>query len=145
MKTSRPDGKQPHPHRLKLGLKAEVVREVPFEWTVAHYDPRLPAVFSTPAMIAMMETAAALAVQPKLAPGTITVGTRIEVDHLQAVGIGAQVTARARLVKIDGRFLTFDVEARAGQDIIGCGRVFRAIVERNRFDDKASERSTAKE
>ena len=91
-------------------------------------------------MIGMMEVAAARSVLPKLAPGTITVGTRIEVDHLKAVGVGARVTARARLAKIKGRFLTFEVEARAGQEVIGRGRVFRAIVEQKGFHTKARKR-----
>jgi predicted thioesterase len=126
--------------RLRVGLKAQVVKQVPFEWTIAHYDARLPAVFSTPAMIGMMETAAAIAVQPKLAPGTITVGTRIEVDHVKAVGVGARVAARARLTEIRGRFLAFEVEARAGRVVIGRGRVYRAIVEPRGFHDKAAKR-----
>jgi fluoroacetyl-CoA thioesterase len=125
---SRKTSRKPRAARLRPGLRAEVTKRVPFEWTIAHYNKKLPAVFSTPAMIGMMETAAALAVQPRLTPGSITVGTRIEVDHLKAVGVGARVSARARLVKIQGRFLTFEVEARAGHEVIGRGRVFRAIV-----------------
>ena len=120
------------------GLEARVEKDVPHEWTIAHYDPRLPAVLSTPAMIGMMEVAAAKAVQPALPPGAITVGTRIEVDHLKAVPAGTRVSAWARLVEINGRFLAFDVEARSGNDVIGRGRVFRAIVELGRFQDKAA-------
>lgn len=110
---------------------------MPHEWTIAAYDPRLPAVFSTPAMIGMMEVAAAQAVQPTLDAGTMTVGTRIEVDHLKAAPAGTKITATARLVEIDGRFLTFEVEARDGEEVIGKGRVFRAIVDYSRFQEKA--------
>jgi fluoroacetyl-CoA thioesterase len=113
---------EPHARALAPGLEAQYERVVPLEWTIAHYDPALPAVFSTPAMIGMMEMAAAQAVLPALPPGTLTVGTRIEVDHLKAA-----------LVEVNGRFLTFEVEARRGDDLIGRGRVFRAIVEHARF------------
>ncbi len=123
----------------KPGLTASVEKTVPFEWTIAAYDPRLPAVLSTPAMIGMMEVAAAQAVLPELPPGTITVGTRIEVDHLKAVPAGAQVRATARLSENDGRFLTFEVEARSGEQVIGRGRVYRAIVEAASFSSKAAE------
>src|SRR5260370_24171498 len=58
---------------LAPGLEARYERMVPLEWTIAHYDARLPAVFSTPAMIGMMEMAAAQAVQPALPGGSITV------------------------------------------------------------------------
>jgi fluoroacetyl-CoA thioesterase len=124
---------EPHARALAPGLEAQYERVVPLEWTIAHYDLALPAVFSTPAMIGMMEMAAAQAVLPALPPGTLTVGTRIEVDHLKAALSGATVVAKARLVEVNGRFLTFEVEARRGDDLIGRGRVFRAIVEHARF------------
>lgn len=129
---------------LRPGLSKIFTRVVPHEWTIAHYDPALPPVLSTPAMIAMMETAAALAVRPRLPRGAISVGTRIEVDHLKAAPEGAKVRASARLVKIDGRFLVFDVEARSGPLLLGKGRVFRAIVQPNLFLAKAHRRTAHK-
>jgi fluoroacetyl-CoA thioesterase len=125
----------------RLGLESAVEKVIPREWTLAAFDPRLPAVLSTPAMIGMMEVAASQAVQPELPPGAITVGTRIEVDHLKAVPGGTTVRATARLVKHEGRFLVFDVEAQAGQIVLGRGRVFRAIVEPKKFTTQAQERA----
>jgi predicted thioesterase len=92
-------------HRPRLGLEAAIEKIVPREWTLAHFNPQLPAVLSTPAMIGMMEIAAAQAVQAELPPGAITVGTRIEVDHLKAVPEGTFVRATARLVEHKGRFM----------------------------------------
>jgi fluoroacetyl-CoA thioesterase len=127
---------------LQPGLKANFDATVPHEWTIAYYDSDLPPVLSTPAMIGMMETAAALAVRPRLPEGAITVGTRIEVDHLKAAPEGARVRARARLTKIQGRFLVFDVDAVANRHVLGQGRVYRAIVETGRFLAKAKRRTT---
>jgi predicted thioesterase len=110
------------------------------EHTLQTIDPNLPAVFSTPSMIGLMEHASVVAVREQLPPGTISVGTRIEVDHLKAVGPGATVQAWARFVKYQGRFLVFDVEARSGELLIGRGRVFRAIVEPQQHHDKAQAR-----
>lgn len=126
------------PPALAPGLEARVEKVVPREWTLVAYDPDLPAVFSTPAMIGMMETAAALAVLPALPPGKISVGTRIEVDHLKGAPVGATVVATARLIEVNGRHLTFKVEARNGDVVIGQGRVFRAIVDRARFNGIAA-------
>lgn len=128
------------PPEITPGLEATVEKVVPREWTIAHYRGVLPAVLSTPAMIGMMEVAAANAVQDKLPPGAITVGTRIEVDHLKAVPEGATVQASARLDRIDGRFLVFEVEARSGAHMIGRGRVSRAIVHPDAFMGKANSR-----
>jgi fluoroacetyl-CoA thioesterase len=122
----------------RIGLESAVQRVVPHEWTIAAFDPRLPAVLSTPAMIGMMEVAAAQAVQPELPARAITVGTRIEVDHLKAVTEGATVRAAARLVGYQGRFLVFEVEARSGDLVLGRGKVFRAIIEPQAFQARAS-------
>jgi fluoroacetyl-CoA thioesterase len=122
----------------RLGLESAVQRVVPREWTIAAFDPRLPAVLSTPAMIGMMELAAAQAVQPELPAGAITVGTRIEVDHLKAVIEGATVRAAARLVGYQGRYLVFEVEARSGDLVLGRGKVFRAVIEPQTFHARAS-------
>lgn len=121
----------------RIGLESTIKREIPHEWTIAAYDPQLPAVLSTPAMIGMMEIAAAQALVPELPPGAISVGTRIEVDHLKAVPEGATVVAWARLVKHHGRFLVFEVEARSGDYVLGRGKVFRAIVDPDRFNARA--------
>ena len=113
---------------------------MPFEWTIAAYDSRLPAVFSTPSMIGMMEVAAAQAIALHLPEGSISVGTRIEVDHLKAVPQGAIVVAQAKLAGARGRFLVFEAEARAGDIVVGKGKVFRAIVPLTSFQEKASAR-----
>jgi predicted thioesterase len=131
----------PNPQNsLRIGLEGRVERPIPREWTIAVYDPRLPDVLSTPAMIGMMEVAAAQAVQPSLPPNTITVGTRIEVDHLKAVPTGTLVVATARLTQLDGRFLVFDVEAKSRDLVIGRGRVSRTVVEITHFSRAAAAR-----
>jgi fluoroacetyl-CoA thioesterase len=132
---------EPVRERPRIGLESSVEKVIPREWTLSAFDPRLPDVLSTPAMIGMMEVAASQAVQPELPPGAITVGTRIEVDHLKAVPGGTTVRATARLVKHEGRFLVFDVEARSGEHLLGRGRVFRAIVEPKQFTTQAIERA----
>ncbi len=125
---------------LRTGLEACIEQVVPPEWTISTYDSRLPPVLSTPAMNGMMEVAAAKAVQPYLPRGSISVGTRIEVDHLKAVPADATVRTSARLSHQEGRFLVFEVEARSGEHVIGRGRVFRTVVDAGRFHKKAAER-----
>lgn len=127
-------------HRFRLGLEGISERVVQLEHTIQVVNPNLPAVFSTPSMIGLMEHATVQALAPELPPGAISVGTRIEVDHLKAVGVGATVRAWARFVKSEGRFLVFEVEARSGEHLIGRGRVFRAIVHPDEHGAKAQAR-----
>ncbi len=126
--------------RPPLGLEATIERVVLPEHTIQHVNPNLPPVFSTPSMIGLMEHATVQAVLPTLPPGFITVGTRIEVDHLKAVPDGATVHAHAKLVGYKGRFLIFDVEARSGEHVIGRGRVFRAVVDPQTHKTRAQAR-----
>jgi fluoroacetyl-CoA thioesterase len=126
----------------RLGLEAALEKIIPREWTLAHYNPQLPPVLSTPAMIGMMEIAAAQSVQAELPAGAITVGTRIEVDHLKAVPEGTAVRATARLMEHKGRFMIFEVTASAGEHLIGRGRVYRAIVEPAKFHAQAHARKS---
>ena len=97
-------------------------------------------VFATPAMVALMENAAMLAVAGQLAPGTTTVGTRMDVAHLKATPVGDHVTARAELESDDGRKLTFRVEAFDSVGMIGQGVHERYRVDRERFLSKLQKR-----
>lgn len=98
-------------------------------------------VLATPRMIALMEAAAVACVSGSLANGETSVGTRIDVSHVSATRVGSEVTARARLAEIDGRQLTFDVEAHDGAGLVGKGRHVRAVVDRDRFLQKLREKS----
>ncbi|ACL74474.1 thioesterase family protein [Ruminiclostridium cellulolyticum] len=93
-------------------------------------------VFATPAMIALMEKAASMAVQPYIGESSSTVGTMIDVKHIAATPIGMNVAARAELIEIDGKKLIFSVEAFDGKDKIGEGRHERFIINTQKFITK---------
>ncbi len=93
-------------------------------------------VFATPAMMALMENAAMLAVADELPDGSTTVGGHIESSHLKPSPIGAEVSATATLEKVDGRKLYFKVSASQGDTVIGEGTHLRFIVDREKFLSK---------
>ena len=66
-------------------------------------------VFATPAMVALMESAAVQALRGCLSPGETSVGVRLEISHLAATPVGMQVRAEAVLDRVDGRRLFFRV------------------------------------
>src|SRR5574344_1584547 len=74
-------------------------------------------VLATPAMMALMENAAMLAVKEMIPEGRTTVGGHIESSHLKPTPVGSEVEATATLEKIDGRKLFFKVEAREGDTL----------------------------
>lgn len=93
-------------------------------------------VFATPAMIALMEGAAAKAVMPFLPEGGSTVGSKVEVAHTKPSGIGSRIVAKAELTAVEGRKLTFRVTASDEEGTIGEGVHERYIVDRKRFLSK---------
>lgn len=93
-------------------------------------------VLATPAMLALMENAAMLAVAKELPENSTTVGGHIESSHLKPTKLGEEVEAVAILNKVDGRKLYFTVEARQGDTLIGEGTHLRFIVDREKFISK---------
>ena len=100
----------------------------------------MPAVWSTPDMIAKMEVVCTALVAPLLPVGHITVGARNEVSHLGATPVGQTVRVTARLAAIDGRKLTFAVEACDEHDKVGEGIHVRFIVDRAKFMQRLAEK-----
>lgn len=93
-------------------------------------------VLATPAMMALMENAAMLAVASELEDGETTVGGHIESSHLRPTPVGTEVAATATLEKIDGRKLYFKIVASQGETIIGEGTHLRFIANREKFLSK---------
>lgn len=90
-------------------------------------------VLATPAMMALMENAAMLAVASELEDGDTTVGGHIESSHLRPTPVGAEVSATAALEKVEGRKLYFKIIAHQGDVVIGEGTHLRFIVNREKF------------
>jgi predicted thioesterase len=111
---------------LKPGMAAEITTVVDDKLVVKHVGG--DGVLSTPSMIGLMERAGIEAVQKHLPEGHTTVGFEVHVKHIAATPKGKKVTARAELTEIDGRKLTFKVEARDEDKQVGVGTHRRAII-----------------
>lgn len=90
-------------------------------------------VFATPAMVALMEHAAMNVAAPHLPEGSTTVGAEMNVAHIKPSAIGMKITATAELIKVEGRKLTFQVNARDMEGLIGQGTHVRYVVDRQKF------------
>jgi fluoroacetyl-CoA thioesterase len=121
---------------LTIGMRGEATTTVIHENTAAAVGAGGVEVFGTPMMIALMENAAWRAVADTLDEGQVTVGTHVNVSHLAATPLGQTVRAAAELIAIDGRRLTFRVEAFDEQQKIGEGQHERFIVHLQRFLQK---------
>ena len=93
-------------------------------------------VLATPAMLALMENAAMLAVADELPEGCTTVGGHIESSHLKPSKVGDKVCAIAEVTKVDGKKIEFKVAAYSGDTLLGGGTHLRFIVDKERFMSK---------
>jgi predicted thioesterase len=129
---------------LKSGLAAERTCTVTDANTASACGSGGLSVFATPAMIACMEGAAALAVEKLFPPGGTTVGTELNIKHLSASPLGLKITAKAELLAVDGRVLSFKVEAFDDAGKIGEGTHSRFIVESEKFMAKTENKKPHK-
>ena len=115
--------------KLEVGLKHVAKVVVTDDMTPAHLRDEPLRVLSTPNMIGLIERTAIDAVQPYLAAGQATVGTRVDVAHLAGTLVGMTATITVELTEIDRRKLVFRVEVRDELDEAGKGTHERFIVD----------------
>lgn len=123
--------------KLHTGLTGSARITVADEHTAPHVGSGAIRVLATPIMVNLMEAASLDAVERLLVPGHQTLGTHLDVRHHAATPVGMAVEARAELVKIEGRSLTFRVVAWDEREQIGEGVHERVIVNVARFDARA--------
>ena len=121
---------------IAVGMKGERTITVEQAHTARHLGSGGVDVFATPAMVSLMEETALGVVDPLLPSGQLTVGYSLDIRHIAATPLGMKVTARAELTKVDGRMLTFTVEAFDEKEKIGEGTHVRAVISLDRFSAK---------
>lgn len=123
---------------LVIGIQGEKEEIVTAEKTALAMGSGKLAVYATPSMVALMEGAAVAALEDKLAAHMDTVGSRIEIMHLSATPLDMKVKAVASLIDIDGKKLTFEVEAFDEREKIGSGIHQRYIINPERFMERCT-------
>lgn len=126
---------------LKPGIRYEHKFVVPLSKTVPALYPEseefvaMPEVFATGFLVGFLEWACIKAINPYLDwPQEQTVGTHIDVSHEAATPPGLEVTATVELIAVEGRKLTFSVEAHDGLDLISRGHHERFVINKEKFD-----------
>jgi predicted thioesterase len=124
------------PEELKPGLTGAAEIVVGTRDTAPHVGSGKIGVLATPIMVNLMEAAALQAVEKFMPQGYQTVGTHLDVKHFAATPVGLRVRAEAKLVKVDGRTLTFRIQAVDDREPIGEGDHERLIINVERFDQR---------
>lgn len=121
---------------LHPGLTGTSTLRVAPEHTAPHVGSGRVAVLATPVMINVIEAAALNAVEHLLPEGHQSLGIHLDVRHFAATPVGLLVTATAEVIAVEGRTITFRVEARDECEAIGEGTHQRVVVNVARFDER---------
>ena len=118
---------------MKTGIKNSKEVTVTEDMTAAAAGSGGQKGFSTPHMIALMETTAWASVEPYMDEGCSTVGTHLDIAHLSASPVGAHIKCESELTEVDGRKLVFKVSASDDAGLIGEGTHERFIINIDKF------------
>jgi len=123
---------------VEIGIKGHQETTVTVANVATNVGSGKVQVFATPMMIALMEKAAALSIEPVLSEGQSSVGTHIDVSHCSATPMGMKVWAETEVIAIDRRKVTFSVKAYDERGLIGEGLHERFIIDIDKFIAKAT-------
>lgn len=132
---------------LSPGIRYQHRFQIPTSKTVPALYPEspefviMPEVFATGFLVGFLEWACIKAINPHLDwPNEQTVGTHIDVSHQAATPPGFEVTAMVELIRVEGKKLTFSVEAHDGVDLISKGLHERFVIDKKKFDDRLKQK-----
>lgn len=128
---------------LHTGLVAEREIIVEEKHIASHLGSGGVPVYATPTMVLHMEETSRQAVDHLLGPDGATVGAFMAVKHLSPTPKGMRVRIRAELTKIDGRMLTFKVEAWDEVEKVGEAEHVRAIISLAKFAERIEKKKKA--
>lgn len=127
---------------LEVGLKHEASMIVQAHHLVPAVAPEwpgfadMPPVFATAMLVGFIEQTCIELLRPCYLPGQHSVGTEIAVSHDAPTALGRRVLAKVELIAIEGRMLTFVVEAVDDAGGIGRGLHRRALIDVAKFMDR---------
>ena len=122
---------------ITVGMKGEVTTLAEREDTAKEVGSGDLLVYATPCMVALMEGAACEAIAEALSDTQTTVGTGLNIEHIAATPVGLEVRAEATVTAVEGKVITFEVNAFDEVGQIGKGTHKRVIVNAQKFLEKA--------
>jgi fluoroacetyl-CoA thioesterase len=118
---------------IQVGLVAKATVTVDSRSLATTMGSGSVAVYATPAMVALMESAAVDALASVLPEGQSSVGIALDIRHLAATPPGQRVRARAEVIEVEGAKVKFQVQAWDEHELIGDGTHTRYVIDIARF------------
>lgn len=126
---------------LSVGMTHEVkIRTLP-EHSAQVFYKNLPNVFATPFLGGLMERVSAELMNEHLEPGQQSVGISMNLKHTAATPLGMEVRVKTEIVAVEGKKLTFKLEAFDDAEKIGEATHERFIIQADKFNARVDEKA----
>ena len=97
-------------------------------------------VLATPRLVSFMEVVCGRMLVPFQRPDQLSVGTRVEMDHLAATPEGEMIEVTAKFIRKEGKQFLFETVITDAGGEIGRGKCNRAIIDEKRLLSGANKR-----
>jgi fluoroacetyl-CoA thioesterase len=121
---------------LAVGLTHEKVVKTGPGHSARNFFPDLPDVFGTPYLVGLFEGVSAELMAPHLGEGEQSVGIAMNLKHTAPTPLGMEVRAKTEVTQVEGRKLTFKVEAFDEKEKIGEAVHERFIINVEKFNQR---------
>ncbi len=126
---------------FEVGMTHEIKVKTGPEHSARHFFENLPDVFATPFLGAFMERASAELIDRNLQPGEQSVGVSMQLKHLAATPLGMEVRVVTKVAAVEGRKLTFELEAFDPVEKIGEATHERFIIVADKFNARVADKA----
>jgi len=128
----------------RIGTVGEYKFTVAQEHVIDFATGGMPAVLSTPRLIALVERTARESLYPFLDENERTVGSEIEIRHLAPTPLGQPVTITTRVIGTEARSVDFQFEVRDVHEVIARGLHKRAVISVQSFARRVARKAASR-
>ncbi len=121
---------------ITVGMTHEMRLQTGPEHSARKFYPGVPDVFGTPFLGGLFEGVSADLMAPHLAPGEQSVGISMNLKHTAPTPLGMGVKAVTKVVAVEGRKVTFELEAFDDKEKIGEAVHERFIIDAEKFNQR---------
>lgn len=125
----------------RIGEVGELAIPTDMKHAVEFHGDGMPAAVSTPSIIQFLERTARHTLTPHLEADERSVGLEIDIRHLAPTPVGQTIHCTARVISIEDRKVTFQIEARDHHEVIVRGLHKRASIRTESFSRRVKEKS----
>ena len=121
---------------IEVGMKHEQRLQTGPEHSAQKFFHGVPDVFGTPFLGGLFEGTSAALMAPHLAPGEMSVGVSMNLQHTAPTPLGMEVRAVSEVTAVEGRKITFKLEGFDAKEKIGEAVHERFIINAEKFNQR---------